>query len=202
MPSAIGASVAPDTQKRVPDSRREILDAAAKLFLEKGYGDTSLRELAARVGMKAGSLYYHFTSKEQLAIEVLRIGVDTVAQTVRARIEEAGPVTTPAERVSIAIHAHLEALLLKSEYTSAHIRCFPYTPLAVQEELRAVRRAYEDIWARLIDDLLGPDRVEAEARYLRLAVLGALNWSLEWFDPKRDDAGDYAKALEQVILRA
>ncbi|WP_136658544.1 TetR/AcrR family transcriptional regulator [Nitratireductor sp. XY-223] len=189
-------------ERRGSASRREILDAAARLFQKNGYGNTSLRELANEVGMKAGSLYYHFASKEQLAIEVLGAGVKGVAQTVSARLAEAGADASASQRVSIAIRAHLDAILNDSGYTSAHIRCFPYTPAAVQTQLRNVRRTYEDIWTGLIDDLLGPQRDEPDARYLRLAVLGALNWSLEWFDPARDSAEGFAEMVERMILGA
>ena len=171
-----------EAEKRGSASRREILDAAARLFQKNGYGDTSLRELANAVGMKAGSLYYHFASKEQLAIEVLGTGVKGVAQAVSARLEDAGSGASPSQRVSIAIRAHLDAILNDSGYTSAHIRCFPYTPASVQTQLRAVRRDY--------------------ARYLRLAVLGALNWSLEWFDPERDSAERFAATVERLVLGA
>src|SRR5260221_3682457 len=61
--------------KRAEVSRQQILDVAAKLFRARGYTETSLRDIGKQVGMKAGSLYYHFTSKEELAAEVLRIGV-------------------------------------------------------------------------------------------------------------------------------
>ena len=191
-----------EAEKRGSASRREILDAAARLFQKNGYGDTSLRELANAVGMKAGSLYYHFASKEQLAIEVLGTGVKGVAQAVSARLEDAGSGASPSQRVSIAIRAHLDAILNDSGYTSAHIRCFPYTPASVQTQLRAVRRDYEDIWTGLIDDLLGPRCSRDEARHLRLAVLGALNWSLEWFDPERDSAESFAATVERLILSA
>ncbi|MCY6381588.1 TetR/AcrR family transcriptional regulator [Hoeflea prorocentri] len=183
-------------------SRRDILDAAARLFQQKGYDATSLRELANAVGMKAGSLYYHFASKEQLAIEVLAIGVKAVTDNVSAHLKAAGPGVTPQQRVSIAIRAHLESILSDGGYTSAHIRCFPYTPEAVQSQLRTVRRTYEDIWTGLIDDLAGLGERPEEARHIRLATLGALNWSLEWFDAERDDMEDYARTVERLIIGA
>lgn len=189
-------------KNRGDGSRRDILDAAARLFQQKGYDATSLRALADAVGMKAGSLYYHFASKEQLAIEVLAIGVEGVTETVSARLRAAGPDVTPRQRVSIAIRAHLESILSDGGYTSAHIRCFPYTPDAVQSQLRTVRRTYEDIWATLIDDVLGAQSCAEEARRMRLATLGALNWSLEWFDAGRDDMEDYARTVERLIFAA
>src|SRR5271154_5122899 len=50
-------------------TRRLILEAAAALFREKGYAEVSLREIAQAAGMKTGSLYYHFESKESLVEE-------------------------------------------------------------------------------------------------------------------------------------
>ena len=62
--------------KRADVSRQQILAVAATLFCARGYAGTSLRDIAAAAGMKAGSLYYHFASKEELTAEVLRIGVE------------------------------------------------------------------------------------------------------------------------------
>jgi hypothetical protein len=85
------------------------------------------------------------------------------------------------------MNAHLETLLDESDYTSAHIHCFPYVPEALRGKLSGERQEYEAVWRRLLDDasrqgalVPGVDRAAA-----RLAILGALNWSLEWYDPKQ-----------------
>ena len=49
-------------------SRERVLAAAAKIFVERGYAGTTMRAIADDVGLKAGSLYYHFPSKELLKI--------------------------------------------------------------------------------------------------------------------------------------
>jgi len=51
--------------------RREILDAAAELFADKGVGATPIREIADRVGVVAGALYHHFPSKQAMADELV-----------------------------------------------------------------------------------------------------------------------------------
>lgn len=50
---------------------REIIDAAAELMAERGYGGASLRELARRVGVSQPSLYHYFRTKEDLALQIL-----------------------------------------------------------------------------------------------------------------------------------
>lgn len=47
-------------------TRRAILVTTARMFAEKGYGECNLREIAEEVGIKAGSFYYHFRSKDQI----------------------------------------------------------------------------------------------------------------------------------------
>src|SRR5690606_13423093 len=67
-----------------------ILNNAAHLFRTKGYAATSLRELAAACDMKAGSIYYHFESKDAIVAEVLHIGVTQVYDEVRRVTTELG----------------------------------------------------------------------------------------------------------------
>lgn len=198
----VDAEVVPlgPVRTRADISRQQILDVAARLFRERGYLGTSLRDLAASVEMKAGSLYYHFKSKDDLAIEVLRIGVERVAQEVERQVAALPRHSDARARLMVAAEAHLETLLLASDYTSAHIRCFAQVPPAVQERLRAARRAYEQFWCRLVDRVAhGP---ASRRRYLRLAILGALNWSLEWFNAARDDPAEFACTLTDMLFGA
>ena len=56
-------------RKRGGNTRQHVLDCAARLFRMQGYAATSLRDIAAASGMKPGSLYYHFPSKEMIVID-------------------------------------------------------------------------------------------------------------------------------------
>jgi AcrR family transcriptional regulator len=59
-----------------PARRRELLDTAAEVFAEQGYNATTVRKIADHAGMLAGSLYYHFDSKESMLEEILRTFLD------------------------------------------------------------------------------------------------------------------------------
>jgi AcrR family transcriptional regulator len=199
--SAFATADAPGS--RADASRQQILAKAAAMFGEHGYVGTSLRDIAAAVGMKAGSLYYHFASKEELATEVLRFGVERVHRAVATRIQALGDDAPLQARFEGAIAAHLETLWLESDFTSAHIRCIRSVPPNVRSRLRKARREYETIWFDLIDEA---DRQSAlppgaEPNAVRLALLGALNWSLEWFDPKRHKPGEFERTLAATFMR-
>ncbi|MEK2474958.1 MULTISPECIES: TetR/AcrR family transcriptional regulator [Streptomyces] len=59
-----------------PDRRRELLDTAAEVFAAQGYNATTVRQIADAAGMLAGSLYYHFDSKESMVDEILAAFLD------------------------------------------------------------------------------------------------------------------------------
>ncbi len=75
--------------------RARIMDEAATSFLHQGYPATSLRHIANAVGMKAGSIYYHFASKEELLTEILIRGI-SVMQTAFDDAERATAVSAAA----------------------------------------------------------------------------------------------------------
>jgi AcrR family transcriptional regulator len=171
-----------------------ILDVAAKLFRARGYTETSLRDIGKQAGMKAGSLYYHFASKEELAAEVLRIGVKKVHHAVIAALHALGQAADAKSKLEAAMIAHLETLLDESDYTSAHIRCFPYVSQTLRVQLRSDRREYEAVWRMLLEEAAAanglPPGIDQNAA--RLSILGALNWTLEWYDPAQGKPSDTA----------
>ena len=67
--------------------REGILDAAASLFRQRGYGAVSLRSIAQAAGIKAGSIYYHFASKDEIVTEILNAGILAVHAEVVAAVD-------------------------------------------------------------------------------------------------------------------
>ncbi|QHC24470.1 TetR/AcrR family transcriptional regulator [Streptomyces sp. GS7] len=74
MPTAKNTKATPAPTS--PDRRRELLSIAAEVFADQGYNATTVRRIADRAGMLAGSLYYHFDSKESMVDEILATFLD------------------------------------------------------------------------------------------------------------------------------
>ena len=183
-------------------SRRHVLDCAARLFSREGYAAVSLRAIAAESGMKAGSLYYHFESKEVIVIEILNTGVtrvhDAVEQAIAA-LPRNGPVT---QAITAAIGTHLRALHESGDYTSANIRIFGQVPPSIRKAHTATRRAYEALWAELLRRGVdsGELRSDINIASLRAFLLGAMNTSLEWLEPRRGAVARLANDLSTIVL--
>jgi len=184
------------------ESRRLVLDHAAKLFRAHGYATVSMRDIAAACGIKAGSLYYHFPSKEQIVTEVLDTGVGTVFDEARRSVEALPPGASLARHLRAAIGAHLHALLELDDYTGANIRIFGHVPERVRTAALANRRVYEDWWRDLLarGEAEGAFAPGTDLRLVRLFLLGAMNWSLEWHRPGSADVDDLADRLTALVL--
>jgi TetR/AcrR family transcriptional regulator, cholesterol catabolism regulator len=181
------SSVVPTSKSE--KSRDSILSAAARLFRRQGYSATTLRQIAAMAEIKAGSVYYYFDSKEQILDEVLHLGLLSVFEAVKKALRDAGEVSH-RRRIGLAIEAHLVALLEASDFTSANIRIYGQLPEALKKPHRPLRRAYAKYWDRLFLDArrAGEIRADIEIVPLRIFVLGALNWTIEWFSLDSKDA--------------
>jgi AcrR family transcriptional regulator len=184
-------------------SRREILDATARLLRSQGYKATTLRDIAEEVGIRAASIYYHFESKEEIASTVMNEGVDWVFDAVTAALARLPASAGIRDRVTAAVAAHLNALHKHSDYTSAAMRSYADAPEPVRHAARQHRRRYEAIWVKLIDEAVAggaaPAGVSSET--LRLAALGMLNWSPEWYRAGRQSIERLAAEFAAILLR-
>lgn len=188
---------------RSPVGRAGVLDVAARLFRAQGYAAVSLRKIAQAAGIKAGSIYYHFGSKDEIVVAILDAGIRAVQEDVRLAVT-ALPEGTDAETIlRAAIAAHLRALLDVSDYSSANVRIFGQVPQSVRDANLPSRRAYEADWDGLLARLQaqGALRADLDLRRLRLMLIGALNATLEWFDPGRGSADALARTYADVFLR-
>lgn len=169
-------------------TRLRILDATARTLRNKGYAGTTLNEIALAAGLQAGSLFYHFGSKDELVEEVLDVGMLRVHEAVQA--SQARLAAGAPHRVCIraAVEAHFATLLERGDYTSANIRIFGQVPEEIQRRHLRLRRAYAAMWRRLLTDAqkAGALRHDIDLGLVRMLLLGALNWSVEWYKPGRE----------------
>ncbi len=192
----------PESPSELLGARRQILNATALLLRHKGYEATTTRAIASAVGIKAGSIYHHFPSKDAIVGEVVNEGVRVVHDAVVAALAALSADATPRQRLETAIKAHLLASLEHSNYTSASIRTFAFLPDAVRRECRAERRRYEDLWRDLVAELYEAGLIEPSISpdSVRLLLLGALNWAGEWYRTGRMDLDDISRDFAGCVL--
>ncbi|MGH7858113.1 MAG: TetR/AcrR family transcriptional regulator, partial [Candidatus Binatia bacterium] len=129
--------------------RTQILDAAARVLARRGYAGTTLSEIADEVGSAgAGSLYYHFDSREELIEELLRRGVLVAFEQSRRAVAELPAAASPLDRLKAAICAHMRCVLVESDYARAAVRSSGQVPAEMWARVNAQFREYGRFYDR------------------------------------------------------
>lgn len=167
-----------------PDGARgRLLTEAARLFREKGYERTTVRDLAAAVGIQSGSLFHHFRSKEEIlkAVMVETIRLNTAL--MQAALEAA---ESSRAKLRGLIRAELESINGQTGEAMA-VLVFEWRSLSAssQAEVLELRDIYEKLWLDVLECLKDEGALEAEPFVVRRMLTGALSWTVTWYKPGR-----------------
>src|SRR5215208_7214757 len=180
--------------------RQQLLSSAATLFRRKGFGATSTRDIAAAVGMRSGSPFYHFKSKGALLYAVMEEGMRWAIAQQQQALERAEHEPSDQGRLHILIRNHFDVLLGPgSDFIPVMLyearSLTPRQRLAVAE----LQSRYEAPWTPVLHALHAAGQLKADVKLARLLMFGALNWSAQWYDRRKgaslDELTDAAMAL-------
>jgi TetR/AcrR family transcriptional regulator, cholesterol catabolism regulator len=193
---------ADDAGSKSARTRVRILNAAAHVLSVKGYAGTRLSDVAEYAELQAPAIYYYFPSRDDLIEEVMYAGIADMRQHLQGVLDELPPEASPMEKIMAAVEAHLRHELELSDYASASIRNAGQIPENLRTRQLKEEAAYGRIWRRLFDEARsdGQLRGDLDTRHAQLLVMGALNWSAEWFDPRRSSV-DTIVSNAQVLVR-
>ncbi|MCX2929930.1 TetR/AcrR family transcriptional regulator [Mycobacterium sp. CVI_P3] len=178
-------------------TRARIRDAAAHLLSTNGYAGLRLTDVAARAELQAPAIYYYYASRDELIEEVMWAGIADMREHVLTALSTLPDGTPPLDRLLAAAEAHLRHELEISDYTTAAIRNAGQVPLAIRKRQIREEERYGEVWRGLLNDLSreGDLRREFDPYLAQMLVLGALNWAVEWWDPRRG-------SIEAVVANA
>jgi AcrR family transcriptional regulator len=190
--SSSSLAVSPSESVAAGDSksaqtRARILDAAAHLLSVKGYAGLRLTDVAQEAELQAPAIYYYYPSRDDLIEEVMWVGIADTREHVAAVLDALPSGSSAMDRMLAAVEAHLRHTLEISDYATASIRNAGQVPLAIRKRQIQEEERYGEIWRRLVNDLArsGELRADLDLYVAQMLVLGALNWAIEWWDPRR-----------------
>ncbi len=183
-------------------TRATILAAAARRFAEKNYADCSLREIADLAGLKAGSVYYHFASKEALLDDVLLAGIDRLTATIRQRIADLGEGATATRQLKAMIRAHVTSFLDVRDNANTYLRIYDHLPPIMKRRTRPNRLHYAQIWFDAFDRGVtsGEFAPDIEPTLFISLLLDSMNGVIEWFRPSRMTIDGVCETIETALL--
>jgi TetR/AcrR family transcriptional regulator, cholesterol catabolism regulator len=176
----------------------EILRAAERLFYQKGYEGTRIREVAEAVGMLKGSLYYHIGSKEELLLTIIeRVHRDSL----RNLEDRTRGYEDPEQALCAAMRAHVGYLIGNAVVVTIAHREFRCLAPASRARLQVYRDRYEEVFRSILEVGVRTGRLDERVHpvFVTRALLGMTNWLNTWFRPTgpltADEAADRFTAL-------
>lgn len=181
-------------------SRKEqILQTAAVLFKQKGYASTSMRDIAAAMGIEAASLYHHIKSKEEI-LETICFGM---ADRLLNGIAEVNDIYFSAEeKLRMAIEYHV--MIVTENISQSAVFQHEWKSLSEPklQEFKTLRDAYENEIKVILNDGVQEDIFEPiDQKFAALTILSTVNWINEWYNPSgKMKPKEVAAKLSDFIL--
>jgi AcrR family transcriptional regulator len=184
-----------------PAREDQVRAAALRLFKEKGYHATSMRDIAAAVGINKGSLYSYIKSKEDLLVPVFEQAQGVLTTQIEQICADAS--LSPTERLKRAIHAHVTAVADNLDVLTVYLS--EWRQLAT--ESLATNRDQRARYAHLFHEILSDGVTSGEfrpmdTRIVMLGMIGMCNYLFRWYRPEgRLTPDQVADALIEMVMQ-
>ena len=172
----------PSTRRNASQRRRapQIIEAAARVFAERGFHGATTQDIADVLGIRQASLYYYFSSKEAALELVCLKGVEgffEAAKAIAARPESA------RKRLSLLINSHLSPLLDRGDFVKVFLNERQHLPTESRRRIGRWSRGLERIFEEVIREGIAKRefRADLDARLATLAILGMCNAAPGWY---------------------
>jgi AcrR family transcriptional regulator len=189
-------------KKSAPNGNRreDLLRVCARLFREKGFDGTSIRDISQAAGMHSGSPFYHFKSKQEMLVAVMEQGLTEGL----AHLETVAAMhLAPAEKFRKLVRAHLETIC-GDGHDFIPVMLYDWRSLTPANRRRviALKDRYDALWQKVTDDLLAEGIMLGDAQLARLFTFGVLNWTARWYRAGgRKTLDEIAEEAARFLLR-
>ncbi|MDX8443345.1 TetR/AcrR family transcriptional regulator [Mesorhizobium australafricanum] len=190
-------------------SRKDILSAAAQCFMDRGYTETSIDDVARRLGATKGRVYHHFASKADLFAAIFRTGLEMDYAAIAPHRHAPGPAVARLRSMAVA---HCRQIIVSRPYQrvvwqGVQMLLRGTTNPELRNELGLLNDG-RDGYERIFRDELERARVEGALRFdnLSLAVslmFVTLNSPVFWYAPRAGETeADIDRLVFQVVTHA
>jgi TetR/AcrR family transcriptional regulator, cholesterol catabolism regulator len=180
--------------------REDLLRVCARLFREKGFDGTSIRDVSQAAGMHSGSPFYHFKSKQEMLFAVMEQGLTEGLRHLEAVATEKLP---PAEKFRKLVRVHL-GTICEDGHDFIPVMLYDWRSLtpANRRRMIALQDRYDALWQKVTDELQAAGLMQGDPQLARLFTFGVLNWTARWYRAGgRKSLDEIAEAAAKFLLR-
>ena len=191
----------PSTRRHASQRRRapQIIEAAARVFAERGFHGATTQDIADVLGIKQASLYYYFSSKEAALELVCLRGVEgffEAAKAIAARPESA------RKRLALLINSHLSPLVNRADFVKVFLNERQHLPTESRRRIGRWSRGLERIFEEVIKEGIakGEFRAALDPRTATLAILGMCNAVSSWQRNENVDVAQLSAEFARLVI--
>lgn len=175
--------------------RAELVRVAARLFREKGFDGTTVRDIADAVGMRSGSPFYHFRNKQEILLAVMEEGLAAGLEATEAVLARRLP---PREKFRALVRTHLSTLFDEGhDFIPVLLYDWRALESGNRDKIIAVKDRFDAVWQAMVRELKAAGLLHTDSRLARLLVLGAINYMATWY--KREGKLSLDEVADQTV---
>ena len=168
-----------------------LLARAARVFADKGYHPTTMRDLSAASGMSLAGMYYYVRGKEDLLALIQERCFTQVLEGARRAIAQAND---PHERLQAFIRHHVTFFA----HHMAEMKVLSHE--GSRRGVLAIKRRYVDLLESILKDA-APEQARSDRSAAAYILFGMMNWIYNWYDPAGEiDPGRLADLMTNIFL--
>lgn len=180
-------------------TREGILEAAARIFSEKGFHATSMQDIAEAVDLQKASLYHHFQSKQEILVEILDRALDLINN--RLESVQAQPLSAD-EKLRRAMVSYMQTIADNKNLAAVLLLEMRSIDPNLISHQASRREKFERLWSDLIVEGKRQGIFNnVDPSMTGRAILGVLNWTVTWYrqDGPRS-ANEIAELFADLLL--
>jgi TetR/AcrR family transcriptional regulator, cholesterol catabolism regulator len=159
--------------------RAELIRVSARLFRERGFDGTTIRDIAQAVGMRSGSPFYHFKTKQEILAAVMEEGLTAGLPTAAAIV---AATLAPRDKFRALLRAHLE-IVLGEGHDFIPVLLYDWRCLTpeLRQRVQRLRDRYDQLWQDVVRELAAAGLLRSDSAVARLLLTGAVNYTVLWY---------------------
>jgi len=163
---------------RYEEKKAAIIKSAAKAFGQKGFHAATIEDITNELKMTKGSLYYYFSTKEELLYNAHLLSLDKVLQNI---LEVNATEDPPDVKIKAAISKHLE--VFARDFEGAFMLQYEFhLPDEYLKKIIAMRDIYQNNFIQIIEEGIQAGVFKSQnPRMAAFIILGSINWFLRWY---------------------
>lgn len=157
----------------------QIINVALKIFRKRGYKSTTMREIAGKLGMNQGSLYYYFNSKADILVEIhnrmMKMVIEQQKESESMQLSNEQKLAKIIEKI-LFVHANYR------DYSYVFLQEYTSLPSGYLKRVKKAADEYRKMLEKIIDDGIKKNQLKKmNPKITSFALLGMCNWMAFWY---------------------